>query len=100
MDTWNPDQYSKFLREREQPFVDLLALIEPAPDMRIVDLGCGTGNLTSRLHEALHAAETVGIDRSERMLEAARRDGAAPGLRYEVGTIESFDGTAGYDLIF
>jgi len=100
MDTWNPDQYAKFQREREQPFADLLALIEPAPAMRVADLGCGTGHLTRRLHEMLHSTETVGIDRSERMLEVARRDGLPPGLRFDVGTIESFAGEAAYDLIF
>jgi len=100
MDTWNPDQYGKFQQEREQPFLDLLALIQPAPSMRIVDLGCGTGSLTGRLHEALNAAETIGIDRSERMLEVARREPLPRGLRFEAGTIESFDADASYDLIF
>jgi trans-aconitate 2-methyltransferase len=99
MDTWNPTQYSKFQREREQPFFDLLALIRPAAGMRIVDLGCGTGNLTRLLHHALNARETVGVDRSERMLDEARREGRPAGLRFEVATIESFDGRDEYDLI-
>src|SRR5258708_3403784 len=43
IDTWDPSQYDKFQREREQPFFDLLSLVHPGPDMRIVDLGCGTG---------------------------------------------------------
>jgi trans-aconitate 2-methyltransferase len=100
VDTWNPQQYDKFQAEREQPFVDLLALVQPAPSMRIVDLGCGTGNLTRRLHEALRAAETTGLDRSERMLTAARRDPAPEGLRFEQGSIESFAGESAYDLVF
>lgn len=100
MDTWNPPQYSKFLREREQPFADLLALIVPADSMRVVDLGCGTGALTRRLHATLHARETTGIDRSPRMLEVAQRDPLPDGLRFEVGTVESFAGDAEYDLIF
>jgi trans-aconitate 2-methyltransferase len=100
MDTWDPDQYGKFQQEREQPFADLLALIEPAPSMRVVDLGCGTGHLTRRLHAVLHARETTGIDRSERMLEVARREGLPAGLRFETGTIEQFAGDEAYDLIF
>jgi hypothetical protein len=47
MDTWNPAQYEKFGREREQPFFDLLALVQPGPDMQVVDLGCGTGTTWS-----------------------------------------------------
>jgi trans-aconitate 2-methyltransferase len=50
IDTWNPVQYDKFQREREQPFYDLLAMIRPSPGMRVVDLGCGTGKLTRQLH--------------------------------------------------
>ena len=46
IDSWDPRQYDKFQREREQPFYDLLGLVRPAPRMRVVDLGCGTGKLT------------------------------------------------------
>ena len=99
MDTWNPAQYEKFRREREQPFFDLMAMIRPSPDMRVVDLGCGTGKLTRLLHARLQARETVGIDRSARMLESARSSDGPPGLRFEVGTIESFDARDEYDLI-
>jgi trans-aconitate 2-methyltransferase len=101
MDPWNPEQYDKFQREREQPFFDLLDMVRPVADMRVIDLGCGTGRLTMLLHQRLHAAETVGVDRSARMLESISRDPLPPGLRFEVATIESFpDGAAGYDLVF
>ena len=100
MDPWNPEQYAKFLDEREQPFVDLLALVQPAPHMHIVDLGCGTGRLTKRLHDHLNAAETIGVDRSPRMLAAAA-DLAAHGLRFEQADIGAFpERGARYDLIF
>ncbi|HUP50782.1 MAG TPA: methyltransferase domain-containing protein [Thermoanaerobaculia bacterium] len=45
-----------------------MALIEARPRMRVVDLGCGTGELTRALHEHLLAEETLGIDSSETML--------------------------------
>jgi trans-aconitate 2-methyltransferase len=93
-DTWDPKQYDKFQREREQPFFDLLALVRPAPGMRVVDLGCGTGKLTRTLHERLAARETVGVDRSESMLAGTRDRALPPGLRFEVGTIEDFAGGA------
>jgi len=99
-DTWNPDQYEKFQREREQPFDDLLALIQPAPAMNVIDLGCGTGNLTRRLHAALNARQTVGQDRSERMLAVARSERPTAGLQFEAGAIEDFRADAEYDLIF
>ena len=30
--TWNPDQYDRFRAERQQPFFDLLALVQPRPE--------------------------------------------------------------------
>jgi trans-aconitate 2-methyltransferase len=108
IDTWDPRQYDKFEREREQPFYDLLALIRPEPRMRVVDLGCGTGKLTRVAHQRLNALETTGIDRSDSMLKEIRAGAVPAGLRFEVGTIEAFvdraralqeDRSGGYDLI-
>jgi trans-aconitate 2-methyltransferase len=100
-DTWNPAQYDKFRREREQPFFDLLSLVRPKRGMRVADLGCGTGNLTRVLHTTLEARETLGLDRSARMLDETREATLPTGLRFEVGTIESFPGALGeFDLIF
>jgi trans-aconitate 2-methyltransferase len=90
IDAWDPRQYDKFQREREQPFYDLLGLVRPAPRMRVVDLGCGTGRLTHVAHQRLQALETIGIDRSDSMLTESRAGVLPPGLRFEIGTIEGF----------
>ncbi len=99
-DTWSPTQYEKFRKEREQPFADLLALVRPAPSMRIVDLGCGTGRLTRELHAELNARETIGIDRSPRMLEVAKSDGERAGLRFALGDISQFSSADTFDVVF
>jgi len=96
-DTWDPAQYERFHAERTRPFVDLLALVRPRPDMRVVDLGCGTGELTARLHRQLAARETLGIDRSEAMLARAT---PGEGLRFELGDVAAFAARADYDLVF
>ena len=91
IDTWDPRQYDKFERQREQPFYDLLHLVRPGANMCIVDLGCGTGKLTRVMHERLNARQTIGIDRSESMLSSARSDGRMrSAVRFDVGTIEAF----------
>ncbi len=97
--SWNPEQYERFKNERKQPFRDLLALIEHRPRMRIVDLGCGTGELTRELHQHFNAAESIGIDNSETML---LKSGAFGGemLRFERGNIEAFVADQPFDLIF
>jgi len=98
-DTWDPAQYERFRDERARPFLDLLALVRPRPGMRVVDLGCGTGELTARLHDEVAAGETLGIDRSEAMLARARPL-AEGGLRFEAGDIAAFAARAAYDLVF
>jgi trans-aconitate 2-methyltransferase len=97
---WNPDQYERFFAERRQPFDDLVALCIPVPGGRVVDLGCGTGNLTAELHERMQATETVGVDSCESMLARARAThGDVPGLTFTEGNIETWLGE-GLDLVF
>jgi len=99
-DAWDPEQYRRFAAERRQPFDDLRSLCMPVVGGRIVDLGCGTGELTAELHRGLGAAETVGVDRSDAMLaEAARWALEVPGLRFEKGDLSVWHGY-GLDLVF
>lgn len=88
-DVWNPEQYGKFRAERAAPFHDLLALVEPAPTPRVLDLGCGTGELTRLAHERLGARETVGVDASAAMLERAAAH-AGGGLSFRQGDLAAF----------
>ncbi|HUL59805.1 MAG TPA: methyltransferase domain-containing protein [Anaeromyxobacteraceae bacterium] len=96
-DAWDPDRYARFRDERRAPFLDLLALIEPHPGMRVVDLGCGSGELTRLAHERLGASETLGVDSSPAMLERARPL-AGGGLSFAPGDAGAFAGR-GYDLV-
>ncbi len=98
-DTWNPVQYERFRDERSRPFFDLLALVRPNAGMRVVDLGCGTGELTRRLHRHLNATETLGIDSSDAML-ARSVEFAGDGLRFEKGDIATWVPSRAFDLVF
>lgn len=96
---WNPAQYARFREERGRPFFDLVALVRPRHGMRVLDLGCGTGELTRHLHRRLGAAETVGIDNSPAML-ARGPAFAGDGLRFELGDIATVAADLPYDLVF
>ncbi len=98
-DTWSPDQYGRFRDERSQPFFDLLAMVEPRPDMRVIDLGCGTGELTRAMHRRLGAAATLGIDSSEAMLARAATN-AEPGLTFQKRDIATVAAEDSFDLVF
>ncbi|GAB4324472.1 MAG: trans-aconitate 2-methyltransferase [Dehalococcoidia bacterium] len=98
-DAWDPAQYARFRAERRQPFYDLLALVQPVARGRVVDLGCGTGELTVELHRHTKAAATLGIDHSPAMLESAARL-ARPGIAFAQDDIASFTPDAPVDIVF
>src|SRR5215207_10366627 len=96
---WNPEQYGRFRDERARPFFDLLDLVQPQRGTRVIDLGCGTGELTRELHRRLAARETIGIDNSPAML-AKTAVFAGDGLRFEQGDIGAFTSDGDFDLVF
>jgi trans-aconitate 2-methyltransferase len=101
-DTWNPDIYERFKTHRSQPFYDLVKMVRRGEGMRVLDLGCGTGELTKYLHSAVAARETVGVDASENMLAKARGF-EANGLRFKLSRIEEELeelGQGNFDLVF
>ena len=95
--SWNPELYHKFQEERSKPFKDLKALIDVKDNMAVIDLGCGTGELTSGLKEMLPGSTVLGIDSSPEMLEEAKHN-TIPGLTFKLSAIEEIYGE--WDLIF
>lgn len=94
---WNPEHYHKFQTERSAPFDDLLTLVRVRSGLRVVDLGCGTGELTQRLADRLPASQVLGLDSSPSMLARAAPL-SRPGLRFEQGDQAQLMGE--WDLIF
>ena len=68
---WNPDIYNQFKEKRREPFFDLISHIQSKPDMKVLDLGCGTGELTKIVADRFEAAHALGIDSSAEMLAKA-----------------------------
>lgn len=71
MSWWDPALYLRHADERGRPFLDLVARV-PVDATRIVDLGCGPGQLTPVLRERWPDASIVGVDSSAEMIAAAR----------------------------
>ena len=94
---WDPEKYHQFQKERSAPFEDLVKLIEARPNLEVVDLGCGTGELTAELAARLPGSRVLGIDSSPEMLERALPK-ATSSLRFELVPIESLQGS--WDLVF
>jgi trans-aconitate 2-methyltransferase len=85
---WDPQQYGRFSDERSRPFFDLVAQIGAESPRRVVDLGCGSGELTATLAQRWPTAEVMGIDSSPQMIERARAGyGDSDVLQFEIGDI-------------
>ncbi len=93
---WDPTQYSKFSGHRDRPFLDLIAQIKATTPRRVVDLGCGSGNLTSLLARRWPDAVVEGIDSSPEMIEKATAEG---NMSFRVADIESWQPTPDTDVI-
>jgi trans-aconitate 2-methyltransferase len=72
---WNPDVYLEFADHRGRPFFDLLSRVAANSPRRVVDLGCGAGNLTVTLGERWPDAAIEALDGSPEMVAAARERG-------------------------
>ena len=71
--TWDPAQYARFADDRGRPFVDLLARVHHPGPTRVVDLGCGPGDLTATLLDRWPDARIEGVDSSPEMVAEFRR---------------------------
>jgi trans-aconitate 2-methyltransferase len=93
---WNPELYQASHSWAWEYGRDLLQFLAPKPGERILDVGCGTGQLTFEISAS--GAEAIGIDASAEMVEAARKN--FPELRFELGDAAAmrFDGQ--FDAVF
>ncbi|HVE39180.1 MAG TPA: methyltransferase domain-containing protein [Planctomycetota bacterium] len=96
---WDADQYERFRGERSRPFFDLLSRIPDQSYRSIVDLGCGTGDLTAALADHWPEAHVRGVDQSEEMLVPARERAEAGRLEFLKGDLASWRPEAPADLI-
>ncbi len=75
---------------------DLLDLLKPKTNERILDLGCGTGYLTSLIDSK--GANVTGIDNSIEMITKAKTE--YPQLNFQVQSATSFQFDEQFDAIF
>jgi len=95
-DKWDAKLYDAkhaFVWEKAKGVMELLAA---KSGERILDLGCGTGALTSEI--AGSGAEVVGVDRAVEMIEEARRK--FPNLRFEVCDARELRFVQEFDAVF
>ena len=100
---WNPEEY------RSHPFlkrdwgIDLLSRIKFKGDERVLDIGCGNGELTFLIAREVPNGFVIGIDESEIMIQSANDN--FPFEKYQnlifiKNSIVSFDSKEEFDFVF
>jgi trans-aconitate methyltransferase len=74
----------------------LVELLDPKPGERILDLGCGSGQLTAKIAEA--GAHVIGIDLSPDMIAQARANFSQ--IEFAIGDATSFELAEPVDAVF
>lgn len=92
--TWSASGYERNARFVSTLGEGVLQWLAPQPGERILDLGCGDGELTRSLAEA--GATVVGIDASEAFIAAAR----ARGIDARLGDAHELDFEKEFDAVF
>ena len=88
---WDPAQYAQFSGQRDRPFFELVARIDADSPAAVVDLGCGSGQLTGSLAARWPTAAIRGIDSSAEMIERAV---AGRTVSFAIGAAQDFDASA------
>lgn len=96
-----PTDWNSTLYDRQLGFVSAYGMgavdwLAPRPGEHVLDLGCGTGDLTAQI--AAKGAAADGLDASEAMILEARRK--YPGLHFEVADAHGFRPAHTYDAVF
>ena len=94
--SWNAQLYDEKMNFVSRYGSGLIEWLQPVQGERILDLGCGTGDLTAQLAKA--GAHAEGIDFSAEMIEAARIK--FPAISFQVADAHVFRSEHNYDAVF
>jgi SAM-dependent methyltransferase len=92
--SWNPTVYAENGAFVPNLGAGVLEWLAPQPGERILDLGCGDGQLTAKIAAA--GAQVTGVDASAEMIEGAR----SRGLHAQLCNAEALPFHAEFDAVF
>jgi SAM-dependent methyltransferase len=98
--TWQSGDYGHFAQYLEPGALEFLARLEAGPGVRMLDVGCGAGQIA--IPAAKAGAEVTGIDIASNLIEQARQRAAKENVkvRFEEGDAEELAfPDASFDLV-
>ncbi|MED4081632.1 methyltransferase domain-containing protein [Halalkalibacterium halodurans] len=95
-DDWNAKLYDERHRFVSAYGEDLIQWLAPKEGECVLDLGCGTGDLTEQIHQL--GSRVIGVDVSESMIEQAK--GKFPHLDFQVAEATDLSFSETFDAVF
>lgn len=96
MSNWDSELYDDRNSFVSRLGLDVVRLLDPQPGERILDLGCGTGDLANEI--VLAGAVPLGIDAAPSMI--AKAGEKYPGIAFEVGDGITYRTAEQFDAVF
>lgn len=96
INTWDAELYDSKISYVSQLGEDVVTLLQPQKGERILDIGCGTGDLTKEIADS--GAVPFGIDLSSSMIEKAKQK--YPELLFSIANAETFRTNELFDAVF
>ncbi|PIZ04438.1 MAG: hypothetical protein COY58_04180 [Gammaproteobacteria bacterium CG_4_10_14_0_8_um_filter_38_16] len=101
---WSGERYKERNQAQERNAIEALSQLEDTerPILQILDIGCGTGNITQLLARKFLNARIIGIDASESMIQVAQENFPAreyPMLTFEIADISTYVSDQKFDLV-
>ncbi len=101
--TWNPAQYAAHSALQQRWANELLERLTLRGHERVLDVGCGAGNITAQLAARVPQGRVVGVDIAPEMIRFAREQFPPerfPNLSFQVMDARALGFRGEFDLVF
>jgi trans-aconitate 2-methyltransferase len=102
MTEWNASGYARVGELQEAMAAEVLSLLHLAGTERVLDLGCGSGQVTAEIAARVPGGDVVGVDASADMIAFASSHFGfplRPNLRFQTGDIRRLSFLEEFDLV-
>ncbi len=93
------EKYKKASSHQKEWGVKLISELKFNGDECILDLGCGDGAITAQLADCVPNGYVIGIDASQGMINAAKKNHKADNLKFELIDIDAIIYQSKFDII-
>ncbi len=97
---WDAETYDKHSASQKASAMQLLSLISIKEDADVLDLACGTGNISAKLATIVPKGTVLGTDIADSNIVLARKNHTASNLSFKTESAQNLNDGNEYDLVF